>query len=157
MADLPTYEYEEKLRSKGYSTIAGVDEVGRGPIAGPVYAAAVILNPNHIPVGLNDSKKLSAKKRTLISEEIMKHADISIGSASEREIEEINILRASHLAMMRAIEGLKSTPNHVLIDGNLVPRDLTIPAIAVVRGRCPFSFNCRSLNNGKNQSRFTNV
>ena len=134
MADLPTYEYEEKLRSKGYSTIAGVDEVGRGPIAGPVYAAAVILDPNHIPMGLNDSKKLSARKRTLITEEIMKHADVSIGSASEREIEEINILRASHLAMMRAIEGLKSTPNHVLIDGNLVPRDLTIPAIAIVRG-----------------------
>ena len=95
MADLPTYEYEKQLQSKGYLTIAGVDEVGRGPIAGPVYAAAVILNPNHIPVGLNDSKKLSAKKRTLISEEIMKHADISIGSASEREIEEINILRQS--------------------------------------------------------------
>ena len=134
MADLPTYQYERKLQSKGYSTIAGVDEVGRGPIAGPVYAAAVILNPNHIPVGLNDSKKLSARKRNLISEEIMKHADVSIASASEREIEEINILRASHLAMMRAIEGLKSNPNHILIDGNLIPRDLTIPATAIIKG-----------------------
>ena len=134
MADLPTYQYERKLQSKGYSTIAGVDEVGRGPIAGPVYAAAVILNPNHIPVGLNDSKKLSARKRNLISEEIMKHADVSIASASEREIEEINILRASHLAMMRAIDGLKSTPNHILIDGNLIPRDLTIPATAIIKG-----------------------
>ena len=134
MADLPTYQYERKLQSKGYSTIAGVDEVGRGPIAGPVYAAAVILNPNHIPVGLNDSKKLSARKRNLISEEIMKHADVSIASASEREIEEINILRASHLAMMRAIEGLKTNPNHILIDGNLIPRDLTIPATAIIKG-----------------------
>ncbi|MDS9949542.1 MAG: ribonuclease HII [Planktomarina sp.] len=134
MADLPTYQYERKLQSKGYSTIAGVDEVGRGPIAGPVYAAAVILNPNHIPVGLNDSKKLSVRKRNLISEEIMKHADVSIASASEREIEEINILRASHLAMMRAIEGLKTNPNHILIDGNLIPRDLTIPATAIIKG-----------------------
>ena len=134
MADLPTYQYERKLQSKGYSTIAGVDEVGRGPIAGPVYAAAVILNPNHIPVGLNDSKKLTARKRNLISEEIMKHADVSIASASEREIEEINILRASHLAMMRAIEGLKTNPNHILIDGNLIPRDLTIPATAIIKG-----------------------
>jgi len=134
MAVLPTYQYEQKLQSKGYSTIAGVDEVGRGPIAGPVYAAAVILNPNHIPVGLNDSKKLSGRKRNLISEEIMKHADVSIASASEREIEEINILRASHLAMMRAIEGLKTNPNHILIDGNLIPRDLTIPATAIIKG-----------------------
>ena len=134
MAVLPTYQYEQKLQSKGYSTIAGVDEVGRGPIAGPVYAAAVILNPNHIPVGLNDSKKLTARKRNLISEEIMKHADVSIASASEREIEEINILRASHLAMMRAIEGLKTNPNHILIDGNLIPRDLTIPATAMIKG-----------------------
>ena len=134
MADLPTYQYERKLQSKGYSTIAGVDEVGRGPIAGPVYAAAVILNPNHIPVGLNDSKKLSVRKRNLISEEIMKHADVSVASASEREIEEINILRASHLAMMRAIEGLKTNPNHILIDGNLIPRDLTIPATAMIKG-----------------------
>ena len=134
MADLPTYQYERKLQSKGYSTIAGVDEVGRGPIAGPVYAAAVILDPNHIPTGLNDSKKLSAKKRNLISEQIIKHADVSIASASEREIEELNILRASHLAMMRAIDGLKSTPNHVLIDGNLLPHDLTIPATALIKG-----------------------
>ena len=146
MADLPTYQYERKLQSKGYSTIAGVDEVGRGPIAGPVYAAAVILNPNHIPVGLNDSKKLSARKRNLISEEIMKHADVSIASASEREIEEINILRASHLAMMRAIEGLKTNPNHILIDGNLIPRDLTIPATAIIKGdACSVSIAAASI------------
>ena len=134
MPSVPTYKYEEKLKSQGYLNIVGVDEVGRGPIAGPVFAAAVVLDPNHIPMGLNDSKKLSAKKRNLILSEIMKHADVSVGSASEREIEEINILQASHLAMVRAIDGLKSVPGHILIDGNLIPSSLDIPATALIRG-----------------------
>jgi ribonuclease HII len=134
MPSFPTYKYEEKLKLQGYSNIVGVDEVGRGPIAGPVFAAAVVLDPNHIPMGLNDSKKLSAKKRNLILSEIMKHADVSVGSASEREIEETNILQASHLAMVRAIDGLKSVPGYILIDGNLVPSSLDIPATALIRG-----------------------
>ena len=134
MPSFPTYKYEEKLKLQGYSNIVGVDEVGRGPIAGPVFAAAVVLDPNHIPMGLNDSKKLSAKKRNLILSEIMKHADVSVGSASEREIEERNILQASHLAMVRAIDGLKSVPGYILIDGNLVPSSLDIPATALIRG-----------------------
>ena len=134
MSSFPTYKYEEKLKLQGYSNIVGVDEVGRGPIAGPVFAAAVVLDPNHIPMGLNDSKKLSAKKRNLILSEIMKHADVSVGSASEREIEERNILQASHLAMVRAIDGLKSVPGYILIDGNLVPSSLDIPATALIRG-----------------------
>jgi ribonuclease HII len=134
MPSFPTYKYEEKLKLQGYSNIVGVDEVGRGPIAGPVFAAAVVLDPNHIPMGLNDSKKLSAKKRNLILSEIMKHADVSVGSASEREIEETNILQASHLAMVRAIDGLKSVPGYILIDGNLVPSSLDVPATALIRG-----------------------
>ena len=134
MPSFPTYKYEEKLKLQGHSNIVGVDEVGRGPIAGPVFAAAVVLDPNHIPMGLNDSKKLSAKKRNLILSEIMKHADVSVGSASEREIEETNILQASHLAMVRAIDGLKSVPGYILIDGNLVPSSLDIPATALIRG-----------------------
>ena len=134
MANLPTFNFEQELYAKGFQFIAGVDEVGRGPLAGPVFAAAVILNPKHIPAGLNDSKKLSAKNRNLILENILKYADVSIASASEREIEQINILQASHLAMVRAVNGLQQRPDHVLVDGNLVPRDLGISATALVQG-----------------------
>ena len=134
MVDLPTFKFEEKLRAQGFRYIAGVDEVGRGPLAGPVFAAAVILNPKHIPAGLNDSKKLSVKNRNLILVDILKHAEVSIASASEREIESINILRASHLAMLRAINGLQQRPDHVLVDGNFIPIDLDISATAVIKG-----------------------
>ena len=92
MANFPTFEFEQDLHAQGRLYIAGVDEVGRGPLAGPVFAAAVILDPKHIPQGLNDSKKLSAKKRDDLLEAIMEHADVSVASASEREIEQINIL-----------------------------------------------------------------
>jgi len=134
MTNLPTFDFEQALHAQGSRHIAGVDEVGRGPLAGPVFAAAVILDPKHIPAGLNDSKKLSAKKRDLLLRAIMEHADVSISSASEREIEQINILRASHLAMVRAVQGLRQCPDHVLVDGNLIPRDLNIPATAVIKG-----------------------
>jgi len=134
MSNLPTFEFEEDLQAQGYLNIAGVDEVGRGPLAGPVFAAAVILDPRHIPNGLNDSKKLSVKKREILLTAIMKHAEVSIASASEREIETINILQASHLAMVRAVRNLKKRPDHVLVDGNLIPHDLEIPATALIRG-----------------------
>jgi ribonuclease HII len=134
MANFPTFEFEQELHAQGRLYIAGVDEVGRGPLAGPVYAAAVILDPKHIPAGLNDSKKLSAKKRDLLLEAIMEHADVSVSSASEREIEQINILRASHLAMIRAVQGLRQRPDHVLVDGNMIPQDLDIPATAIIKG-----------------------
>lgn len=118
----------------GCPLVAGVDEVGRGPLCGPVLAAAVRLDPDRIPEGLNDSKKLSAPRRAELFESIMASADVSHGQASVAEIDRLNILRASHLAMSRAVDGLAVTPDHALIDGNMIPRDFTYSAEAVVRG-----------------------
>ncbi|MGR3269402.1 ribonuclease HII [Thalassococcus profundi] len=128
---LPDYSLEAAL---GDIRVAGVDEVGRGPLAGPVVAAAVVLDPGRIPDGLNDSKKLSAARRGALSETLMAVAEVGVGEASVEEIDAHNILRASHLAMMRAIAALPQAPDHVLVDGNLVPRDFPWPATAVVRG-----------------------
>lgn len=114
--------------------IAGVDEVGRGPLAGPVIAAAVILDPDKPIDGLTDSKKLSEKKRNLLSEEIkLKALSWCIARAEPSEIDEINILNASLLAMSRAVEGLNKEPNHCLIDGNKIP-ELRCSAEAIVKG-----------------------
>jgi ribonuclease HII len=113
---------------------AGVDEVGRGPLAGPVYAAAVIMPAALIPIGLTDSKKLSPRRRELLSVQIRDQALAwALGSASVAEIDELNILRASHLAMQRAVAGLAVVPELVLVDGNLLPH-FTMPAVAVVKG-----------------------
>lgn len=125
------YSYE---LAAGEGPIAGVDEVGRGPLAGPVTAAAVILNPQDLPAGLADSKTLSAARREALFTAIMASAQVSIAHASVQEIDDLNILRASHLAMTRAINGLPRLPAHVLIDGNLIPRGLTLPATAIVKG-----------------------
>lgn len=130
----PDLDFENRARQAGYRRIAGVDEAGRGPLAGPVVAAAVILYPEHIPEGLNDSKLLSARKRAEVLDHIIARAEVGVGLASVAEIDELNILRASHLAMCRAIEALRTRPDHVLIDGNLVPRDLTLTATPVVKG-----------------------
>lgn len=117
-----TYEYENLLKKKGYSVICGVDEAGRGPLAGPVFAAAVILPEGLQDLGINDSKKLSEKKRDALFDLICEKAvDYSIASASEKEIDEINILNATFLAMKRAVEGLKIKPDFALIDGNRKP------------------------------------
>lgn len=114
--------------------IAGVDEVGRGPLAGDVVTAAVILDPQKIIVGLNDSKKLSEKRRNSLFEEIIENAlSYSIARCSVEEIDEINILQASLLAMKRAVENLSIQPEHVLVDGNKIP-DWTYNAEAVVKG-----------------------
>ncbi|CAO1653327.1 ribonuclease HII [Parasphingorhabdus sp. NYA22] len=102
--------------------IAGVDEVGRGPLAGPVVAAAVILPDNHSIAGLDDSKKLTAKKRARYEVEIMECARFSVAQCSEIEIDEINILQATMLAMTRAVEGLDAVPDHILVDGNRLPK-----------------------------------
>ncbi|MCV6614272.1 MAG: ribonuclease HII [Cellvibrionaceae bacterium] len=114
--------------------VAGVDEVGRGPLAGDVVTAAVILDPNKPIDGLNDSKKLSEKKRDALFDEIQTKAlSWCIARASVAEIDEINILQASLLAMKRAVEGLHIQPEHVLVDGNKIPR-WTYAAEAVVKG-----------------------
>lgn len=125
------YTYE---RATGAARVAGVDEVGRGPLAGPVTAAAVILNPDDLPLGLADSKSLTATRREALFDAIMARAQVCVAEATVQEIDEVNILRASHLAMMRAIAGLTLPPDHVLIDGNLLPRGLTLPATAIVKG-----------------------
>lgn len=114
--------------------IAGVDEVGRGPLVGAVVTAAVILDPNNPIEGLNDSKKLSEKKRLVLAEEIKQKALAwSLGRAEPKEIDELNILHATMLAMKRSVENLKIQPHLVLVDGNRVP-DVAIPAQAIVKG-----------------------
>ncbi|MFP3384614.1 ribonuclease HII [Tritonibacter sp. SIMBA_163] len=132
--DYPDFSLEEAALNRGYLRIAGVDEVGRGPLAGPVTAAAVVLNLADIPAGLNDSKKLSAKKRVAVESEIQARADWAVAHASIEEIDNHNILRASHLAMERAVAALDPLPDYLLIDGNLIPRGLSISAEAVVKG-----------------------
>ncbi|KIC13706.1 ribonuclease HII [Leisingera sp. ANG-Vp] len=130
----PDYTLEDAALAKGYLRIAGVDEVGRGPLAGPVTAAAVVLDVSAIPAGLNDSKKLSPKKREAVEGEILAAAQVAIAHASVEEIDSLNILRASHLAMERAVAALDPAPDYLLIDGNLIPKGLSLPSEAVVKG-----------------------
>jgi ribonuclease HII len=130
----PDFTLEDAARANGQPIVAGVDEVGRGPLAGPVTAAAVILDPARIPPGLNDSKKLTAARRLALFTALLEVAEVSVAHASVAEIDAFNILRASHLAMCRALAGLQRRPDLALIDGNLIPRDLPVPARAVVRG-----------------------
>jgi ribonuclease HII len=123
-----------KIVQNSLDLIAGVDEVGRGPLAGAVVAAAVILQADHGIIGLADSKKLSEKKRERLYDEIMQRAlAVSIGRAEVNEIDEINILNAALLAMQRAIESLSITPTHVLVDGNRCP-EVSMPITAVIKG-----------------------
>lgn len=131
---MPDYNFEWEALSKGATRIVGLDEVGRGPLAGPVTAAAVWLDPAQIPEGLNDSKCLSRKRREALFDLILAVADVSIAHASVAEIEDINILQASHLAMRRAIAGLRLPPDYLLIDGNRIPSGLNLPCQAIVRG-----------------------
>ena len=130
----PDYSFEARAHKNNFAHVAGVDEVGRGPLAGPVVAAAVILDPANIPAGLNDSKKLTARKRDILYDQIMNLADVCIAEATVAEIDIHNILRASHIAMVRAIRGLKQPADHALIDGNMIPRDLDVSAETIVKG-----------------------
>jgi len=131
---MPTFEYEEKHYSEGFNSVCGVDEAGRGPLCGPVVAAAVILPLGLEIDGLNDSKKLSEKKREALFDIICEKAiAYSIAEASPAEIDEINILNASMLAMRRAVEGLGVKADFALIDGNC-SRGFEIPTETVVKG-----------------------
>ncbi len=131
---MPDFTYESEYIARGYPMVCGVDEAGRGPLCGPVVAAAVILDPADPIEGLNDSKKLTEKKREALYDVILSRAvATSIASASPEEIDELNILGATMLAMRRAILGLSPKADFALIDGNTV-RNIPIPAVGVIKG-----------------------
>lgn len=136
MRDTPDFQFESLAFARGLTRVAGVDEVGRGPLAGPVTAAAVRLDPGRIPAGLRDSKQLSAKRRAELAAEIEAVADVAIAHASVDEIEEVNILRAAERAMARAVARLSRPPDHLMIDGNRIPPEFRgrISVEAIVRG-----------------------
>ena len=138
--------YEKEAISKGYKAVCGVDEAGRGPLAGPVCAAAVILPENTIIEGVNDSKKLSEKKREALFDVIKEQAlSYSIDFASVEEIEDINILNATMLAMKRAVEGLDVKADYAMIDGNRLP-DLSIDSEFIIKGDAKsMSIACASI------------
>ena len=137
---MPDYSIENELAQKGYTSICGVDEAGRGPLCGPVVAAACILPDGLVIEGLNDSKKLTEKKREALFDVICESAiAYSIAEASVEEIDRMNILEADLLAMRRAIDGLSVKADFAIIDGNIA-RDFQIPAMAVVKG------DARSMN-----------
>ena len=128
------FEFEFSAKSKGYSAVCGVDEAGRGPLAGPVFAAAVILPENCEIEGLNDSKKISEKKRDALFDVIKEKAiSWSVASVDEKTIDEINILQATYLAMRKAVEGLDVPADYALIDGNRMP-PLEIEGETIVKG-----------------------
>ena len=132
---MPDYSYEKGAVSKGFKYVCGVDEAGRGPLAGPVFAAAVILPEDLEIEGLNDSKKISEKKREQLFEIVKEKAvAYSVAFATVEEIEQFNILEATYLAMNRAIEGLNTPADYALIDGNRVPRNIKIPCETVIKG-----------------------
>ena len=131
---IPTFELELIARRAGHWPVAGADEAGRGPLAGPVVAAAVILDPERIPQGLNDSKQLTAARRETLFIEILATATVSIASSSATRIDTTDIRKASLDAMRRAICGLAVPASFVLTDGLDVPAGLTCPGKAVVKG-----------------------
>ena len=125
----PSYKFDQVYETP----IIGVDEVGRGPLAGPVISAAIVLNKEKIPEGINDSKKLSKKKREVINEELISQHNFAIGIASVEEIDKINILQASLLAMKRAVLNLNIKPQSILVDGNKLP-DLEYNMYPIIKG-----------------------
>jgi ribonuclease HII len=136
----PSFRTERGLFEREIWPVAGIDEAGRGPIAGPVAAAAVILNPRRLPRGLQDSKLLCPEDRDRVYQEIMLRAlAVSVSFISAAEIDAINIRQATFAAMRRALHGLAVAPCHALIDGNDPPPDLSVPAEAIVKGDAAIS------------------
>lgn len=133
-ADEPDFSHEQMLLDRGARIVAGVDEAGRGPLAGPVVVAAVRLDPHRIPSGLNDSKKLSAERRNELYAEIMASAEVAIATAPPDAIVALNIRGATLAAMARAVLALPRTPDRVLVDGRDVPMGLPCPGQALVGG-----------------------
>ncbi len=132
---MPDLSFELNAMQNGYKFVCGVDEAGRGPLAGPVCAAAVILPENCVIEGLDDSKKLTEKKREALFDKIIEKAvSYCIAYGSLEEIEKYNILNATYLAMNRAIEGLKIPADYALIDGNRVPTNIKVPCETIVKG-----------------------
>ena len=128
------FSYETEAHEKGYEVVCGVDDAGRGPLAGPVFAAAVILPENYSHEILNDSKKLSEKKRDIVFDDIIRDAvAYSVGIATEKEIDDINILNATFLAMKRAVDGLSVKPDLAYIDGNQYPKT-GVAEVTIVKG-----------------------
>ncbi len=131
---LPTWQYEDICIKKGYCRIAGIDEAGRGPLAGPVVAAAVILNKEAEISGIKDSKKISAKKRKLLYDEIINSAiSVGIGIIDVNIIDSINIKNATHLAMIKAVENMKLEPDFLLIDAEKLDK-IDIPQYSIIKG-----------------------
>ena len=128
----PDFSHESAALLQGAAFVVGVDEVGRGPLCGPVTAAAVRLDPDRIPPGLADSKTLTAARRERLFNDLQSVAQIAVAHASVEEIDSLNILRASHLAMERAVAALGA--DFALIDGNLIPRNLPCRGVAIVKG-----------------------
>lgn len=128
--------FEERARSQGYKAIAGVDEAGRGPLAGPVVAAACIIPENYYLPGINDSKKLTAEERERLYQMIKENPEIlsGVGIVEAVIIDQINILQATFQAMVAAILQLKQKPDYLLIDGNQIPKGLQMPCEAIVKG-----------------------
>lgn len=134
MPDSPDFTSELKLKRQSLWPVAGLDEAGRGPLAGPVVAAAVILDEDNIPDGLNDSKKLSAAKRAELFEQILACAHVAISSNSAHHIDQSDIRKASLDAMRKALDALPIKANYALVDGRDIPMGLTVPADALVKG-----------------------
>lgn len=132
---MPDYSFELEAHEQGFKFVCGIDEAGRGPLCGPVCAAAVILPLDCVIEGLNDSKKLSEKKREFLYDIILEKAvAYGVGFANEKEIDEVNILNATFLAMCRAVEQLKVKADFALVDGNRTPKGMSIPSLTVVKG-----------------------